>query len=149
MCIFTAQNFSPMKRRKTIQPITRFEIDIYDSKIYVIFGDHTGIDKRLKKDKYEAYMVDNILSDIHGCKADRSVAGSLLTITTLYPDYIIYLPDTKAKDKDLVETIAHEAIHICARIFTRIGASISKDSDECFAYLHGYIMRKTLDVIYE
>lgn len=136
-----------MKRKKIIQPITRFSVDIYDSKIYVIFGDYTGIDKRLKKDKYELYQVSHIMSEIHKFKDEPDINGCVM-----YPcpyDFVIFFPYPKLQDITLVRTIAHECIHITSRIFTRVGATLSTESEECFTYLHGHIMSKVLDVIFE
>lgn len=54
-----------------------------------------------------------------------------------------YVHDSKhAKDKklDLINTAAHEALHVCMDIYSKIGEDVYKnDSNELFAYLIGWI----------
>lgn len=55
-----------------------------------------------------------------------------------------YCNDTNVKgiDKnvDLINTCAHEALHVCMRIYSKIGEEVFKDdSNELFAYLLGWV----------
>ena len=50
-------------------------------------------------------------------------------------------PVDKSKDKkiDLVNTCAHEAVHVCMRIYSKIGEEVYKDDhNELLAYLLGW-----------
>lgn len=50
--------------------------------------------------------------------------------------------DDKSIDKkvDLINTCAHEATHVCMRIYSKIGENVFKDdSNELLAYLLGWI----------
>lgn len=54
-----------------------------------------------------------------------------------------YVRDSKhAKDKkvDLINTAAHEALHVCMDIYSKIGEKVfEQDSNELFAYLIGWV----------
>jgi hypothetical protein len=55
-----------------------------------------------------------------------------------------YCHDTvdKSKDKrlDFINTCAHEAVHVCMRIYSKIGEEVFKDdSNELLAYLLGWV----------
>lgn len=52
-------------------------------------------------------------------------------------DYNILGIDKKV---DLINTCAHEALHVCMRIYSKIGEDVFKDdSNELFAYLLGWV----------
>jgi hypothetical protein len=52
-------------------------------------------------------------------------------------DYDVLGIDKKA---DLINTCAHEALHVCMRIYSKIGEEVFKDdSNELFAYLLGWV----------
>ena len=136
-----------MKRRKQIAKISRIDIDIYYSKVYIIWGDFTGIEVKLKKDKVHKSTIDYVLGELHNVKSHSDSWGS--TIKASSHQSFIYFPDTKIENKVLMTTIAHEVIHVCTNIFKYVGAVHSKDSDECYAYLHSDIMEKILNTIFE
>ena len=54
-----------------------------------------------------------------------------------------YVQDSKfSKDKkmDLINTAAHEAMHVCMGIYSKIGENVYKDdSNELLAYLEGWV----------
>lgn len=44
------------------------------------------------------------------------------------------------KKTDLINTCAHEAVHVCMRIYSKIGEGVYKDdSNELLAYLTGWV----------
>lgn len=47
---------------------------------------------------------------------------------------------TADKKVDLINTCAHEALHVCMEIYTKIGEKVFvQDSNELFAYLIGWV----------
>lgn len=55
-----------------------------------------------------------------------------------------YCSDTIQKDKDkkldLINTCAHEAVHVCMRIYSKTGEEVYKDDhNELLAYLLGWV----------
>lgn len=56
-------------------------------------------------------------------------------------NYIIFL-----KDLDNVPTIAHEAMHFVFDILEQKGVTYSKDSEESYTYLLGYVVGQILSI---
>lgn len=55
-----------------------------------------------------------------------------------------YVRDSKVTNTDekldLINTCAHEALHVCMNIYTKIGEKVfEQDSNELFAYLIGWV----------
>ena len=88
---------------------------------------------------------------VDGTELDENITADCIASTSTCRDketgkYIIlvkYVADTKVKgiDKklDLLDTAAHEATHVCMRIYSKIGEDVYKDdSNELLAYLLGW-----------
>ena len=49
---------------------------------------------------------------------------------------------------DTTEIIVHECLHLTHYILRRAGVILSKESEEAFTYLQGYLVRQILDKMY-
>ena len=111
---------------------TFYDVDIVVANKYTTIKD---INKRYKTVEGSDFEDDNSIAftDIgYDRKTDKAVI------------IVKYNHDSKIKgiDKkvDLINTCAHEALHVCMKIYSKIGEKVYQDdSNELFAYLLGWV----------
>lgn len=70
------------------------------------------------------------------CGYDRKTNRAIILVKCCN-DEIVKGIDKKV---DLINTCAHEALHVCMKIYSKIGEDVYKnDSNELFAYLLGWV----------
>jgi hypothetical protein len=76
------------------------------------------------------------------CIAFTNVGYNIKTNTPVIIVKYVHDSNVVGVDKkiDLINTCAHEALHVCMRIYSKIGEEVFKDdSNELFAYLLGWV----------
>lgn len=66
---------------------------------------------------------------------DRKTNKAVIVVKYIRPYNVVGID----KNVDLINTCAHEALHVCMRIYSKIGEEVYKDdSNELLAYLLGW-----------
>jgi len=114
-------------------------IEIYDCRIHVLnsVNDHD----------FELYMFQHfkmLLKRISG-------QGTCWTITDTKgkEHYLLDLKIPMKKNPDCINLLVHEALHVTFAIAEKIKMPYTIDFDEPFCYLHGFIVQKLWEGIYE
>ena len=67
---------------------------------------------------------------------DRKTNKAVIVVRYVHPYNAVGID----KNADLINTCAHEAAHVCMRIYSKIGEEVYKDdSNELLAYLLGWV----------
>ena len=116
-------------------------IDVYPT-VYnvdlVVANKHTTIEQINKR--YKTIEDKDFEDDTCICFTqpgyDRKTNGAIILVKYNHPYEIVGID----KRVDLVNTCAHEALHVCMRIYSKIGEEVFKDdSNESLAYLLGWV----------
>ena len=114
-------------------------IDLYNRDILFIFGDEPFFRKIVRK-YHTQEQTDKI---IEAANIDEHSAGK-----TIYDKaqnamivWMRQLPQTAAE----LGTLSHEIFHAAQALMISIGANLSEDSEEAYAYLISYITKKVLE----
>ena len=66
---------------------------------------------------------------------DKKTNKAVIIVKYIHPYNVVGID----KNADLINTCAHEAVHVCMRIYSKIGEEVYKDdSNESLAYLLGW-----------
>lgn len=70
-----------------------------------------------------------------------SIGATYLSIDTQSnePHLTVWIDTAKVQGADLVDTIAHEAVHAAAQLLDHIGQRVDRHDSEALAYLTGWI----------
>jgi hypothetical protein len=115
-----------------------FDVEIYSARIYVLYNNTLEETKSFFKDFFP------------GVNHNRIIGYEASTIVCVREDglqeYIIYFR-RKPRKKSAFDhgTISHEVCHVVFEISDRISLYYSYDSQEAFAYLHGFITQKIIE----
>lgn len=110
--------------------VDNLPIPIYGGRIHIIIShDFFGKDLENLSKKYDR----NLFGDSRECVA----------FTTSRSNHYIFVLSTnflpkKHFEAELVNTIAHECVHLCSFISKRLGLKLDEDNDEAHAYLTGW-----------
>ena len=116
-------------------------IDVYPT-VYnvdlVVANKHTTIEQINKR--YKTIDDTDFEDDTCICFTqsgyDRKTNRAIILVKYNHPYEIVGID----KKLDLVNTCAHEALHVCMRIYSKIGEDVFKnDSNELLAYLLGWV----------
>ena len=67
---------------------------------------------------------------------DKKTGKAIILVKYYHPNIVTNID----KKLDLINTCAHEALHVCMTIYSKIGEDVYKnDSNELFAYLIGWV----------
>lgn len=109
--------------------VVRMEIPIYCGALHIVFSEDVQKDKEAINKKFDG-SIDN-KSDF--CAQTDSRKNHFLVIFNMKNIKI------EKDESDLIETIAHEALHLTSFIFNRKGILPDTDNDEPQAYLLGWL----------
>ena len=124
--------------------IREFDNEIYPRKLWFVYND-----KELVKKSFESVEGDTIDDD-----AFSGAWATCLPVTKKndgMKGVIIHFSKQLVDEggSQIVSTITHESVHTANMIFRDIGVSYTMYADEHFAYLCGWIARKSWQVLQE
>jgi hypothetical protein len=112
------------------------EIPIYGRRLHIIISgdfikDYPEINKKFNQ---EFTQEDNVLGMSQGRTGHSLIIVNVGRHRTIFP---------KAKvEIEIADTIGHECVHTCNRLFSNIGATLDQDNDEPQAYLVGWLIKQ-------
>lgn len=113
-------------------------IDIYNRSLMVHFGKKEELLEKLEIYGLEKEELDTILDGINDLTMGRTV---LLSNNAL----LMWMPHVPMIED--YGTLAHEVFHCVDFLMTDIGVPLTKESNEAYAYLIGYITKKVHELI--
>lgn len=114
-------------------------IELYSRDLMVHFGEKSELPEFL--DRYvEKEEIDVFLADIEDGRTDGRTM--LLSNGAL----LIWMPRKPETPKEH-GTLSHEIFHATEFLMKEIGASLSPESSECYAYLTGYLTQKVHELL--
>lgn len=112
---------------------------IYTAAITIIYATPEEVAKATKR-HVTLEALDETIHDI-GPSAGRCMAVDHKGTR----HYIIHIHSGVKKDQ--MDTIYHEAFHCTVGIFRDLGLSLSRDSEEAYAYHQGWLAKEVLKVV--
>lgn len=112
------------------------EIPIYSRRLHIIIsGDFTKDYPEINKKYHQEFTEeDNVLGMSQG-----RCGHSLIIINV--GRHRANFPKNKI-EIEIADTIGHECVHTCNRLFSAIGARLDQDNDEPQAYLVGWLIKQ-------
>jgi len=114
-------------------------IDLYCRDILFAFGDEPSFRKALRK-YHTQEETDGIIeaADINEHSTGKTLCNEK------YNAFIVWMPQLPKTAAEL-GTLSHEIFHAAQALMINIGANLSDDSEEAYAYLIGYITKRVLE----
>ena len=114
-------------------------IDLYCRDILFVFGDEPSFRKAVRK-YHTQEQTDGIIeaADINEHSTGKTIYNQ---VHNAFIVWMPRLPQTAAE----FGTLSHEIFHAVQALMINIGASLSDDSEEAYAYLIGYITKRVLE----
>lgn len=114
-------------------------IDLYCRDILFVFGDEPSFRKAIRK-FHTQEQTDKI---IENAAIDEHSTGKTI-YNQVHNAFIVWMPRLPQTAAEL-GTLSHEIFHAVQALMINIGASLSDDSEEAYAYLIGYLTKKVLE----
>lgn len=104
---------------------TSLKIPIYCSRLHIAFSEDVNKDKEALNKRFPEIISDN---------------NNFCAVTDSRGNHLLVVFDMKniKNEVDLVETIAHEALHLTSFLFSKKGIKPDVNNDEAQAYLLGW-----------
>jgi hypothetical protein len=127
-------NITPKKLKNYV----KYKIDLYNACVFTYIGNTEGFLKTLGKDKeFEmlfAFIKSKEIDSLGTCYYNGS-------------HIVIFIKDHLSTE--MYNTLFHENLHATMQILNHIGMVYSKESEEAYAYLNGYINEKSVTTLKE
>lgn len=125
--------------------IKEFDCDIYPRKLWIVCGDKDNVKERFLSTEDEEF---------DDCVFEEAFATTLNAVERegkRWKGVVIHYTEDLTKEGGcaVVSTISHEAVHAANFIFRDLGIEYTRSEDEHFAYLVGWIARKSWNVLQE
>lgn len=136
-----------MKIPKLKNKAFQIDLGIYPFAVFVCFGDVEKLRPIFQVYKYtiDAEAIDNLIKHIG--KKSENCAGNAFQLengnVVIWIKRIVY----EADPCYVVNTISHEALHSTEMILETIGMKLTRETEEAYCYLHGYIVEKIFEQI--
>lgn len=114
-------------------------IDLYSRDILVVFGDEKYLRKSIRK-YHTQEQTEAVMSE---CDINVNSKGRVI-YSNVHNAFILWLPQLPSNPLDF-DFLSHEIFHAANAIMTNIGASLSADSEEAYAYLIGFLTKRILE----
>ena len=124
--------------------IKEFDNEIYPRQLWIVYDDKELVKKSFESSDGEA-IDDDAFSDAWAtCLPVTRKSGGMKGV-------VIHFSKLLAEEggSQMVSTITHESVHAANMIFREVGCNYTKYEDEHFAYLCGWIARKSWQVLQE
>lgn len=112
--------------------IKQIEIPIYGGIVEIIIGKNF-LKERIKKNNF----FGEYNNDIFCPSAMLSYSSDELRYALFFTKHATY------------DDIFHEIFHLTFRIMQNIGVSLDENTNEIFAYLHGWLGYKIMNIVYD
>lgn len=114
-------------------------IDLYCRDILFVFGDEPFFRKAVRK-YHTPEQTDKI---IETADIDEHSTGKTI-YNQVHNAFIVWMPRLPQTTAEL-GTLSHEIFHATQALMINIGANLSEDSEEAYAYLIGYITKSVFE----
>lgn len=118
-----------------------FTIDMLSRDVLLHFGNAASLRKVLRK-YHSKDIVEEIVANP---PSEKNYGGRTIYRQDPYI-MVLWLPKIPQTATEYA-TMAHEIFHTAVAIMQSIGASLSVDSEEAYAYLIGFLTKKVLTII--
>ena len=114
-------------------------IDMIRRDVLFHFGDAHSLRKELRQ-YHKKETIDEIVEN-----PPKAETNSGRTIYKSDPYVMIVWLPCVPTTLDMIDTLSHEIFHATVALMNSIGASLSVESEETYAYLIGYLTKKVLE----
>lgn len=132
--------------KKNKQKRVKYNIDVYDIEVHILINYTDDLLNKL----YTRLDGLPLNSDALADNSKGTVWGILKDSKTGKKVVIVNINLLENIDKyDLINTIGHEALHAACYILEYVNIQLSRQSEEAFAYLTGYINERIYKTVFD
>ena len=125
-----------------MKKVNEFECEIYPRTLWIVYDDVESIKRDFETSDEEAIEEDSFKDSLASCLSVNRKKDGFRGVVIHYTKRL-----TEEGGSQVVSTISHESVHAANMIMREIGINYTMYQDEHFAYLVGWIARKSWSVL--